>query len=44
MKPLGENYREYTTIDKSSWKEGPWDEEPDKTHTSFHTARSWLSS
>jgi len=24
------NYREYSTVDKSSWGDGPWQQEPDK--------------
>lgn len=30
MEPLGENFREYTTTDKSKWARGEWDAEPDK--------------
>jgi hypothetical protein len=27
---LGQNYREYRTVDKSEWPRGDWDHEPDK--------------
>ena len=29
-KTLPENYREWTTVDKSEWGPGPWNNEPDK--------------
>ena len=29
-KTLPENYREWTTVDKSEWGPGPWNDEPDK--------------